>query len=288
MEITKLHGVCTALVTPFKNQKIDKEMLYRLVERQINNGITALVLAGTTGEAPTLTDEEKQEMIHMVKSYVGKDTLVFAGTGTNSTERSVTLSKDAKEAGADGLLIVSPYYNKGNPDGIYLHYKSIADSVNLPIILYNVPSRTGLDIPLSVYQKLSELPNIIGVKEASSDITKIGRIRNICRDRFAIWTGNDDQIVPVMAMGGIGVISVLSNIYPRETVAMTKAALSGDYQKASAMQCAFMPFIEALFSEVNPIPVKYAMKCIGLDCGETRLPLGKLSDLNRKRIENLL
>ena len=288
MEITKLHGVCTALVTPFKNQKIDIEMLYRLVERQMNNGITALVLAGTTGEAPTLTDEEKQEMIHMVKSYVGKDTLVFAGTGTNSTERSVTLSKDAKEAGADGLLIVSPYYNKGNPDGIYLHYKTIADSVNLPIILYNVPSRTGLDIPLSVYQKLSELPNIIGVKEASSDITKIGRIRNICRDRFAIWTGNDDQIVPVMAMGGIGVISVLSNIYPMETVAMTKAALSGDYQKASAMQCAFMPFIEALFSEVNPIPVKYAMKCIGLDCGETRLPLGKLSDLNRKRIENLL
>ena len=264
-------GVCTALVTPFQNETINWDMLDRLVDYQLAGGVCALVLAGTTGEAPTLSNHEKQELVHHVKEYVGNDCLILAGSGTNSTEHSIKLSQNAQYAGADGLLVVSPYYNKGNPDGLYRHFKSIADSVNIPVVLYNVPSRTGADVPVSVYKRLSEVANIVGVKEASSDITKIGRIRNQCGDGFYIWSGNDDQIVPVIAMGGQGIVSVLSNVVPRETVNMAEAALSGDYERASALQSQFMPLIEALFSEVNPIPVKYAMRCIGFDCGECRL-----------------
>ena len=185
-------------------------------------------------------------------------------------------------------MIVSPYYNKGNPDGVYRHFKTIAESVALPAFMYNVPSRTGYDVPVSVYKRLADIPNIIGVKEASSDITKIGRIRNQCGNNFRIWSGNDDQVVPVISMGGVGVISVLSNLFPEETVDMVHAALSGDYEKASAIQCSFMPLIEALFSEVNPIPVKYAMKCIGYDCGDCRLPLGSLSISYKRKMKTLI
>lgn len=288
MKIKKLYGVCTAIVTPFKDNHINWDVFHALVDRQLDAGVKALVLAGTTGEAPTLSEREKREMVYNVKSWVGNDCTVLAGTGTNSTQHSIELSLDARDAGADGLLIVSPYYNKGNPDGLYHHFQAIAKSVDLPIIVYNVPSRTGVDVPISVYQQLSDIPNIIGVKEASSDITKVGKIRNICGNDFCIWSGNDDQIVPVISLGGVGVVSVLSNIYPSETVEMTKAALFGDYEKASRMQCAFMPLIEAIFSEVNPIPVKYAMRCIGYDCGDCRLPLGKLSPSNIQKLDHLL
>lgn len=280
--------VCTALVTPFKNGTINWDMLDRLVEFQLSSGVKALVLAGTTGEAPTLSDYEKQILVHHVKNFVGADCVILAGSGTNSTEHAITLSRNAQDAGADALLVVSPYYNKGNPDGLYQHFKSIATGVDIPVVLYNVPSRTGVDIPVTVYKQLSEIDNIVGVKEASSDITKIGRIRNQCGTGFHIWSGNDDQIVPVISMGGMGVVSVLSNVLPQETVNMAKAALSGDFETASAIQTKLMPLIEALFSEVNPIPVKYAMKHIGFDCGECRLPLGSLSAVNRDRIKLLL
>ena len=282
------NGVCTALVTPFKDGKINYPLLDKLLDRQIRAGVRSVVLSGTTGESPTLSDIEKAELIFHTKQFTGNDCIVIAGSGTNSTEHTVVLSKEAEQAGADGLLTVSPYYNKGNPDGLYQHFCVVADSVKIPVILYNVPSRTGMDVPISVYDRLSGKTNIIGVKEATGDITKIAKIRSICDKDFYVWSGNDDQIVPTISLGGIGVISVLSNVYPEETVKMTQAALDGDYQLASHLQIKLMPLISALFSEVNPIPVKYALRVIGYDCGECRLPLGTLSPANMQALSELL
>lgn len=266
-------GACTALVTPFLEGKINYPMMDQLLKRQIDAGIKAVVIAGTTGESPTLSDEEKLTLVRRCKDYVGNRCLIIAGTGSNNTAHSVALSVAAEEAGADALLVVSPYYNKATPQGIYLHYLSICNAVSIPVIVYNVPGRTGLDIPVSVYNQLASISNIAGVKEASSDITKIIRIRNACGPDFAVWSGNDDQIVPAMAVGGSGVISVLSNLYPLQTQAMCDAALSGDFKTASNIQCQFLPLIDSLFSEVNPIPVKAAMNELGYDCGGCRLPL---------------
>ena len=266
-------GACTALVTPFLEGKINYPMMDQLLKRQIDAGIKAVVIAGTTGESPTLSDEEKLTLVRRCKDYVGNRCLIIAGTGSNNTAHSVALSVAAEEAGADALLVVSPYYNKATPQGIYLHYLSICNAVSIPVIVYNVPGRTGLDIPVSVYSQLASISNIAGVKEASSDITKIIRIRNACGPDFAVWSGNDDQIVPAMSVGGSGVISVLSNLYPLQTQAMCDAALSGDFKTASNIQCQFLPLIDSLFSEVNPIPVKAAMNELGYDCGGCRLPL---------------
>ena len=274
-------GVCTALVTPFLDEKINYPMMEQLLKRQILSGIKAVVIAGTTGESPTLSDEEKLTLFQRCKKYVGDQCLIIAGTGSNSTAHAIALSMAAEDAGADALLVVSPYYNKATPNGIILHYQSICKMVSKPVIIYNVPSRTGLDIPVSVYKHLSHIPNIAGIKEASSDITKIAKIRNACGSDFPIWSGNDDQIIPVMALGGKGVISVLSNIRPIETKAMCDAALDGDFDTAADLQCRFSPLIESLFSEVNPIPVKAAMKEIGYDCGGCRLPL---CDMNADKL----
>ena len=278
-------GVCTALVTPFLNNEVNYPMLEQLIKYQMDCGIQSIVLAGTTGEAPTLSDIEKIEMIKRAKSYVGNSCTIIAGTGTNSTKHAVSLSRNAENAGADALLVVSPYYNKGNPDGLYAHFLAIAQSVDIPIILYNVPSRTGVDVPVNVYKKLSAQPNIIGVKEATADITKIARIRANCPDDFYIWSGNDDQIVPVISLGGKGVVSVMSNIFPEETIDIADAALAGDVDTAASLQCDYLPIIDLLFSEVNPIPIKYAMKYAGFDCGRCRLPLGTLSMYNKERID---
>lgn len=278
-------GACTALVTPFLDGKVNYPMAEQLLRRQIDTGIRAVVLAGTTGESPTLSETEKVTLFHRCKSYVGDDCKIIAGTGSNSTEHAVELSIAAEEAGADALLVVSPYYNKATPDGLVAHYLSIAHRVSLPIILYNVPTRTGVDMPVSVYQRLARIPNIVGVKEASSDITKIQRIRNACGEDFTVWSGNDDQIVPAMASGASGVISVLSNVYPEETQEMCAAALKGDYETAGAIQRELLPLIDLLFCEVNPIPVKAAMKCIGYDCGNCRLPLCKPAKEHQKQIE---
>ena len=280
-------GACTALVTPFLDGKVNYPMLERLLRRQIDAGIKAVVICGTTGESATLTDIEKLEMFRRAKAFVGKDCTIIAGTGSNSTEHAVYLSKAAEDMGADGLLVVSPYYNKATPDGLIAHYSSIAATVDLPVILYNVPSRTGVDIPVSVYQALSLIPNIAGIKEASSDIVKIASIRAAAPET-PIWSGNDDQIVPVMALGGQGVISVLSNVAPVETQAMAKAALDGDFDTAADLQIRLLPLIRALFSEVNPIPVKAAMRYIGYDCGECRLPLTALSQEHEKQLKRLL
>lgn len=281
-------GVCTALVTPFIYERINYVMLDKLLERQLKAGIKSIVLSGTTGESPTLSDDEKAELIYHAKSVVGNDCIIVAGTGTNNTTHAIQLSQNALQAGADALLVVSPYYNKGNEDGLYLHFSAIADAAQLPVILYNVPSRTGMDVPVTVYERLSRKENIIGVKEAIQDITKIGKIRNKCPNDFYIWSGNDDQIVPVISMGGKGVISVLANICPEETLNMAEAALHGDYKTASRIQSTLMPLISALFSEVNPIPIKYALKIKGFDCGNCRLPLGTLSAAKRETIVALL
>jgi len=285
MKNTVFTGVCTALVTPFLEEKVNYPLMQQLLQRQVNAGVKAVVLSGTTGESPTLTDQEKLELFKRAKEFVSDSCIIIAGTGSNSTAHTVELSQAAQEAGADALLVVAPYYNKGNPEGIFSHYVAVAHSVSIPVILYNVPSRTGVDIPISVYKRLSSLPNVAGVKEANSDITKIAKTRSCCGNNFHIWSGNDDQIVPVMSLGGLGVISVLSNIFPEETVAMTNAALAGDFDTASALQCQLMPFIEMLFSEVNPIPVKYAMKYAGFDCGGCRLPLGHLSAETKTKID---
>lgn len=280
-------GVCTALVTPFLENRVNYPMLEILLQRQLEAGIRAIVLCGTTGEASTLSDGEKIEMIRRGKNFVGERCKIIAGTGSNDTSHAVRLSQAAESAGADALLVVSPYYNKATQEGLVAHYMAISGSVKIPVILYNVPSRTGLDVPVSVYQQLSLVPNIVGIKEANTDIRKIMKIRRTCGPDFAVWSGNDDMTVPIVSIGGRGVISVLSNVCPVEMAAMTNAALDGDFDSASALQLELDQLSEALFSEVNPIPVKAAMKLIGYDCGGCRLPLTELDQTNLQRLQEL-
>ncbi len=281
-------GVCTALVTPFLDSQVNYPMMDMLLRRQIEAGISAVVVAGTTGEAPTLSDNEKLELIHRAKSYVRDACTIIAGTGSNCTQHAIELSQKAEAAGADALLVVTPYYNKTTPDGLVAHYAAIAGSVSIPIILYNVPSRTGVDTPVSVYRRLSAIPNIAGVKEASTDITKIARIVQACPSDFYVWSGNDEQTVPAMSLGAKGVVSVLSNLCPVETQLMTQAALDGDFVTASALQIELLPLIDLLFCEVNPIPIKEAMAMVGYDCGGCRLPLTELTRENRKKLMEYL
>ena len=281
-------GVCTALVTPFLGEQVNYPMLERLLQRQCDAGIEAVVICGTTGEAPTLSDEEKLELFLQAKKYVGDSCKIIAGTGSNSTAHTVELSMKAAKCGVDGLLVVSPYYNKATPEGLYAHYMTVAEAVDIPIIPYNVPSRTGVDIPVSVYRKLSNIKNIAGIKEACTDISKTTKILGSCGSQLPVWSGNDDMTVPMIALGAKGIISVLSNVAPFETQFMAKAALAGDYETAAALQIAFQPLIELLFSEVNPIPVKAAMKIIGYDCGQCRMPLSEMSEEKRKKLEAFL
>ncbi len=281
-------GVCTALVTPFLNGKVNYPMLEVLLRRQIDAGIGAVVVCGTTGEAPTLSDAEKLEIIRRSKAFAGDQLCIIAGTGSNCTSHAVTMSQAAAEAGADALLVVSPYYNKATSDGLYTHYLALSHSVDLPIILYNVPARTGLDIPVGVYQRLAKLPNILGVKEAGGDVSKILKIRSTCPSDFFIWSGSDELTVPILSLGGVGVISVLSNLYPEQTNAMVRAALGGDFDTAASLQLEFLPLTEALFSEVNPIPVKAAMQLLGYDCGICRLPLTHPSAHTLEQLKEIL
>ena len=281
-------GACTALVTPFLNGEVNYPMMEQLLKRQIDAGIRAVVICGTTGESPTLSDSEKMELFRRAKKYAADRCLIIAGTGSNNTEHAVTLSKAAEEAGADALLVVSPYYNKATPEGLVTHYSAVAASVHIPVILYNVPSRTGVDIPVNVYQCLAQIPNIAGVKEASTDISKIAKIRASCPEHFAVWSGNDDQAAAVISLGGSGVISVLSNLLPVETQALVQAALDGDFDTAADLQIKLLPLTETLFSEVNPIPIKAAMKLAGYDCGECRLPLTSASQATVKKLKSLL
>ncbi len=280
-------GVCTALVTPFLNGKINFPLLQVLLQKQIDAGIEAVVLAGTTGESATLSEEEKLALFQHAKAYVGDKIKIFAGTGSNDTCHAIKLSMAAQEVGVDGLLVVSPYYNKATADGLIAHYSAIAQAVSTPIILYNVPSRTGLDMPVSVYQQLSQIPNIAGIKEASTDIGKILRIKAQCPEHFSIWAGNDHLTVPTLSLGGKGVISVISNLFPEQMNLMVYAALDGDFDTAAALQCRMLPWTDFLGCEVNPIPIKAAMAAFGYDCGPGRLPLTTLSPANQKILAEL-
>lgn len=281
-------GVCTALVTPFLDGKINYPMLQVLLQRQMDAGISAVVLAGTTGESATLSDDEKLALLRSAKSFVGEKMQIIAGTGSNNTQHAVELSIAAQEAGADGLLVVSPYYNKATSDGLIAHYTAIAMSVNIPVILYNVPGRTGLDMPVSVYKELAKLPNIAGIKEASTDIGKILQIRAQCPEDFCIWSGNDNLTVPILSLGGKGVISVISNLFPEQMNLMTYAALDGDFDTAAALQCHMLPWTDFLGCEVNPIPIKAAMAAFGYDCGPGRLPMTPLSPKHQQILSSLI
>lgn len=281
-------GACTALVTPFLDEKLNTPMLRQLIRRQLNAGMDALVICGTTGESAALSDAEKLELFRVSREAIPENVAFIAGTGSNDTVHAVALSRAAEDCGADALLLASPYYNKGTEDGLYRHYAAIADSVHIPLILYNVPGRTGLNMPVSLYRKLSELPNVLGVKEASTDIRKIANIRQACPPDFFVWCGNDDLAVPAMALGALGIISVVSNVEPELTHAMVWAALDGDFDTAADLQLRLYPLIEALFREVNPAPVKAAMQLIGYDCGNCRLPVGRASQQTSKLLETLL
>ncbi len=281
-------GVCTALVTPFLDGQINYPMLEQLLRRQMDAGIQAVVIAGTTGESATLSDTERLELFRRAKAYTGNSCTILGGTGTNSTRHTLELSMAAEKTGIDGLLVVTPYYNKPNSEGLFAHYLAVAQAVELPIILYNVPSRTGSDIPVSLYRRLSHIENISGLKEASQDITKISRILEICGDDLPVWSGNDSQICPAISLGCQGVISVISNLLPVETLTLAKAALDGDFDTAASLQLYLQPMIELLFAESNPIPIKEAMKLVGYDCGACRLPLGTLSREHFIRLERLI
>lgn len=278
-------GVCTAMVTPFLNGQVNYPMAEQLLKHQIDAGIRSVVVAGTTGEAPTLSDEEKLELFRRCKRYAGSSCIIIAGTGSNDTAHAVTLSMAAEDAGADALLVVTPYYNKATPDGLLGHYLAIAQAVTIPIIIYNVPSRTCVDISVAVCSRLAQLPNIAGIKEAGSDVTKVTRLKNACGQDFSVWSGNDDLTVPTVALGGQGVISVASNVVPVEMSAMTDAALAGDFDTAADLQQRLQTLHDLMFCEVNPIPVKAALKYIGYDCGGCRLPLCSLSDANLQKIK---
>lgn len=281
-------GCATALVTPFTNDGINFEELRKLIEFQILEGIDGLVICGTTGESSTMSLVEKKSVIDFSVKVANGRVPIIAGTGGNNTADAVAMSKYAESVGADGLLLVTPYYNKTTQKGLIAHFSKIAESVNIPIILYNVPSRTGLNIEPEICLELSKIPNIVAIKEASGNISQVAKIANLCNDELTIYSGNDDQILPILSLGGLGVISVLSNVYPKFVHEMVMDYLTGNWQKATASQIYSLPLINALFSEVNPIPIKYALNKIGFNCGIPRLPLVELSDKNKERIDTLL
>ena len=281
-------GVATALVTPLNENGIDYEQFGRLVDWQIEEGINALVVCGTTGEASTLTDDEHRDAIKFVVERAAGRVPVIAGTGSNDTAYALELTAHACEVGVDACLVVTPYYNKATQNGLVQMFTQIADASEKPIILYNVPSRTGCNILPSTYAKLADHPNIAGIKEANGNISSMVETRSLVGDKVALYSGNDDQIVPILSMGGQGVISVLSNVLPRQTVELCDKFFAGDVAGAAKMQCEMLELINALFCEVNPIPVKAAMAAMGFCENYLRLPLTPMEDKNRERLLNAM
>ena len=278
-------GIGTALVTPMTEAgQVDYAALERLVDHQLKGGIDALIVCATTGEAPTLQDDEHIEVIRRVAQKVAGKIPVIAGTGSNYTDHAVEMSIKARDAGANGLLCVTPYYNKCTQRGLFESFTKIADATELPMIVYNVPGRTGVNIQPATYEKLADHPRIVGIKEANGDISSVVDTMARCGHKIDMYSGNDDQIVPILSMGGIGCISVLSNILPAETREICTRWFAGDAAGAAALQLRYKPLVDALFSEVNPIPVKAALAAMGL-CGETaRLPLTPMEDATRANL----
>lgn len=272
-------GAATALVTPMNEDgSVNYSRLKTLVNEQIENGIDALVICGTTGEKSTLRYDEHVKVIEEAVNAAQKRVPIIAGTGSNDTVYSVELCEDAEKAGADAFLMTTPYYNKTSQAGLVAHYNYIADRVNKPIILYNVPSRTGVDIKPETYKELSKHPNIVATKEANGDIASVAKTRYLCGDELAVYSGNDDQIVPVMSLGGLGVISVLSNLLPLGTHNICNEYLNGNTNVATELQLKYTGLINALFCDVNPIPVKTAMNLLGMGAGPVRLPLYPMNE----------
>ena len=280
-------GAGVALITPMNEDgSVNYEKLRELLEFHVANKTDAIIICGTTGEASTLSDEEHLECIRFACEVINKRIPVIAGTGSNCTQSAIELSKEAEKSGVDGLLLVTPYYNKATQNGLKAHYKAIAKEVNVPIILYNVPSRTGPRLaPQTVVDLCHEVPNIVGVKDATGDISEVAELMSLAKGTVDVYSGNDDQIVPVLSLGGKGVISVLSNILPKETHDMVASYLEGDMAKSCEMQLKYFDLVKALFCEVNPIPVKKALNLMGMEVGSLRLPLTEMEDANAKRLE---
>ena len=285
---TVFTGAATAIVTPFKDGKVDYDTFGSLIDFQLDGGIDALVVAGTTGEASTLTDEEHIGVIKYAVERVNGRVPVIAGTGSNDTAYGIDLSREACAVGADALLVVTPYYNKATPKGLIKNFIATADAVDKPIILYNVPSRTGCNITLPVYKELMKHENIVATKEASGNLSTIAQIADECGDYLDIYSGNDDQVVPILSLGGKGVISVFSNILPREMHELCQAWFDGDVNKSMRMQLDYLKLMNSLFIEVNPVPVKTACGMLGLCSEEMRLPLCEMEDYNRAKLEAIL
>lgn len=277
-------GMATALITPMTPEGIDYDTLGRFIEFQIESGIQALVVMGTTGENATIDPADQQKVIRFTVQKVAHRVPVIAGTGTNCTDHVLAQTKAACEAGVDGVLVVTPYYNKATQKGLIAHFTAIADASTVPVILYNVPGRTGCNLLPRTAAELAKHPNIVGIKEASGSMAQMVQLRALCGDDLPIYSGEDGLTVPMMSMGGAGAISVLSNVAPKEAVAMSDACLAGDFKTAAALQCRLLPLIDALFSEVNPIPAKAAVAAMGFGQEFLRLPLTSMEDHNRENL----
>ncbi len=281
-------GAGVAIVTPFTEDGINFPEFGRMIDAQIAGHTDAIIVAGTTGEAATMSDAEHKEAIKFAVEHTKGRVPVVAGTGSNDTSYAIQLSQYAEKVGADGLLLVTPYYNKCTQKGLIAHFNKIADSVNIPCILYDVPSRTGVSIKVPTYAELSKHPNIVAVKEANGDLSSILRLRYTVGDELAVYSGNDDQIVPILSLGGMGVISVLSNVAPKETHDICQLYFDGKVEEAAKLQIAFTDLADALFCETNPIPVKTAMRLMGYAAGPLRLPLSEMEPENLKKLETAL
>ena len=281
-------GSCVALVTPFRDNKIDFDRFRELIDWHIENGTDAILVAGTTGETSTLTDQEHLDLLRVAGEHIAGRVPYIAGTGSNDTAYSIMLSKYAEEQGADAVLVINPYYNKSTQKGIYVHIKAIADAIKVPIIVYNVPSRTGANISVYTMQKLAEIPNVQAVKEASGDISQITEIARTCGDKLDVYSGNDDQTLPILSVGGKGIISVSANIIPKDMHDLVATFMDGDVDKARKMQFDTNLINLAMFYETNPIPVKTAMRLLGTDTGEMRLPLVEMEEANEARLVEAL
>lgn len=281
-------GCGTAIVTPFNENGVNFEEFKKLIEDQIANKVDSIIVCGTTGESSTMTLEERKQTIKFAVDTVNKRIPVIAGTGGNCTSSVIEFTKYAESIGVDGALIVTPYYNKTTQEGLVAHYTAIAKETNLPIILYSVPSRTGVNITPATCKKLSEISNIVAIKEASGNLSQIAEIANLCGEELHIYSGNDDQITPILSVGGIGVISVLSNIAPEYTHNIVDNFEKGNIKESIEAQVKAIPLIKALFSEVNPIPVKAALNMIGYNVGIPRLPLIEMSDAGKEKLKNEL
>lgn len=281
-------GCGTAIVTPFTDTGVNFEEFKKLLEQQLKEGVDSIIVCGTTGEASTMSLQEKKDTIKFAIDVVSKRVPVIAGTGGNNTQAAIEMTKYVESIGADGALVVTPYYNKTTQAGLIAHYQAIASQTSLPIIVYNVPGRTGLNITPETCLELSKIENIVAIKEASGNISQVAKIAALCGDNLHIYSGNDDQILPILSLGGLGVISVLSNIAPKQTHEMVISFLEGNIQKATTMQLEALGLINALFCEVNPIPVKEALNMLGYNFGIPRLPLVTLSETGKEKLRKEL